>query len=133
MSNDTVEGRDSARAEVPEVLERYLEMWSERDGERRRRLIDECVSEDMIFADPRDYHEGRDALFTNTNRFRKLFPGAVLMRTSHVDTQHRRHRYTWRIELDGELLIEGMDVTTLDEAGLIERIDGFFGPIRPLN
>ena len=76
--------------------------------------------------------KGRDELFRNTRRFRKLFPGAELRRTSEVDIQNRRHRYTWRITLDGKVLMDGMDVTTINDDGRIERIDGFFGPIRPL-
>lgn len=121
-----------SESEVPEVLHRYLAMWSERDDELRRTLLAECVSDDVIFADPNDYHEGRDELFRNTRRFRKLFPGAELRRTSEVDIQNRRHRYTWRITLDGKVLMDGMDVTTINDDGRIERIDGFFGPIRPL-
>ena len=118
--------------DVPASLERYLMMWNERDAVRRRALIDQSVTEGMVFADPEQYHEGRDALATNTNRFRKRFPGAVLSRTSHVDVQHGRHRYTWRIVVGDRVLVDGMDVSTLDANGMIERVDGFFGPVRPL-
>lgn len=121
-----------SEADVPEVLHTYLAMWREPDQAKREALLAECVSDDVVFADPQDYHEGRDALAANTKRFHETFPGAVLSRTSEVDIQNRRHRYTWRIELDGKTLIDGMDVTTLNDDGRIERIDGFFGPIQPL-
>ena len=117
--------------EVPQVLRTYLSFWNERDAMRRSALLEQCVSTNVIFADPKDYHEGRAALADNATQLLAAYPSAVLSRTSGVDIQNRRHRYTWRIAVGDRVLMDGMDVTTLNEAGLIERIDGFFGPIRP--
>lgn len=119
--------------DMPESMQRYLEMWNESDATKRRALIEVAVAADMEFADPEQRHVGRDALAQNTDRFHERFPGATLFATSHVDVQHRRHRYTWRIVVGGDVLMDGMDVTTLDEVGLIQRVDGFFGPVRPLD
>lgn len=118
--------------EMPQALHDYLAMWNERDMDAMRTLLDRAVSEDMIFADPAQYHEGRDRLSRNVTKFRSRFPDADLSLASGVDSQHQRHRYAWKIEVSGELLIEGFDVTTINDEGQIERVDGFFGPLPPL-
>ena len=116
---------------LPEAFAHYLDMWNERDPGLVRGHLDKAVSEDMVFADPRDYHIGRDALHKNVRRFHRAFPGATLSITSGVDSQHDRYRYEWRIAVDDKVILDGFDVATLNAEGLIERVDGFFGPLPP--
>lgn len=118
--------------DMPRAMQDYLAMWNERDMTTMRSLLDSAVSEDMVFADPANLHVGRDALAQNVTEFRERFPDADLSVASGVDSQHGRHRYAWRIEVGGELLLEGFDVSTVNGDGLIERVDGFFGPLPPL-
>ena len=42
------------------------------------------------------------------------------------------HAYLWNLIENDKVTLRGFDVTTLNDDGLIERIDGFFGPLRPL-
>ena len=121
----------SKMSDLPESMNHYLAMWNELDPDRIRLHLDKAVSEDMIFADPRNFHVGRDELEHNVLVFRRRFPDAVLGIASGVDEQHSRYRYEWEIHRSGELLIQGFDVTTINDAGLIERVDGFFGPLPP--
>ena len=116
---------------VPAALHTYLAFWNASDRAERDALLARCVTPEVIFADPQSYHEGLDALARNATAFHGKYPGAVLTRTSGIDTQNRRYRYTWRIEVAGRVLLDGMDVATLAPDGRIERVDGFFGPIRP--
>ncbi|MEM8904132.1 MAG: nuclear transport factor 2 family protein [Actinomycetota bacterium] len=118
--------------DLPPALRTYLRMWNERDLDRARELLREAVTDDIVFADPQDFHEGREAMERNVERFNRAFPGAVLTLASGVDGQHDRYRYAWNIHVDGELLIEGFDVSTLAADGRIERVDGFFGPLPAL-
>jgi hypothetical protein len=117
--------------ELPDAFGHYLAMWNERDPELVRGHLDNAVSADMIFADPRDYHVGREALHQNVRRFHRAFPGADLSIISGVDSQHSRYRYEWRIAVDGAVVLDGFDVATVNADGLIERVDGFFGPLPP--
>ena len=112
---------------IPEAMQHYLCMWNERDCELIRGHLDLAVSEDCLWVDPHNAHTGRDALESNVREFRKNFPTAVLGLASNVDGHNRRHRYEWKITVEDELLIAGFDVTTLNESGFIERVDGFFG------
>ncbi len=119
--------------DMPPALQTYLRMWNERDVSRAHALLAEAVTDDIVCADPRDFHEGRVAMERNVERFRRAFPTATLTLASGVDGQHDRYRYAWHIHVDGDLLLEGFDVSTLAADGRIERVDGFFGPLPALD
>ncbi len=119
-------------ADAPDVLVRYMQMWNERDPSALRPLIDGCVAEGCVWVDPLEQHVGRDSLEETVRGFRQDYPNADLGVASTIDGHHDRHRYEWMIVADGELLIRGFDVVTVDGAGLIERVDGFFGTLEPL-
>lgn len=117
---------------MPEAMEHYWNMWNELDLDRVRDHLDRAVSADFLFADPINFHTGRDALEANVRGFRAEYPKAGFALASRIDSHNRRYRYEWNLIEDGEVSLRGFDVATLNEAGLIERIDGFFGPLRPL-
>jgi len=117
---------------MPEAMKHYWTMWNEVDLDRIRGHLDRAVSDDFLFADPINFHAGRDALEANVREFRAEHPTAGFELASRIDSHHQRYRYEWNLVQDGEVTLRGFDVTTLDDEGLIERIDGFFGPLRPL-
>ena len=120
-------------SEIPEVFETYLAMWNEPDVEALLPYLERSCSADVVFADPNEYTEGREALAAMAAKVKAGLPGAIYRRASGADSQNRRYRYLWEIEFDGEVIVRGMDVATLDDHGLIERIDGFFTPAPPAN
>lgn len=135
MTSASIEARAAALATAPDVLHRYMAMWNERDVEKVRTHLDSCVSESCLWVDPQHQHTGRDALEANVRGFRASFPDADLGLGSNVDGHNDRYRYEWLITTgdgpDTALLIRGFDVVTLDTDGMIERVDGFFGPLAP--
>ena len=112
-----------------ESFDHYWKMWNEPVIERVRGHLERAVTEDFIFCDPLEFHVGRDALERNVVRFRGEYPKAVFEMASGVDSHHNRHRYRWNFTLRGKVFVEGLDIATVSENGLIERIDGFFGPL----
>lgn len=114
---------------APAALVRYMHMWNERDPEAIRGHLDDAVSDDCVWIDPQHQHVGRDALEQNVRGFRAQFPGAGLGVGSNVDGHNDRFRYEWVIVNDGELLLRGFDLVTLNADGLIDRVDGFFGTL----
>lgn len=115
---------------APEALHHYLKMWNETDIAAIRPHLDQAVSDDCLWVDPQNHHVGRDALLENVVGFRTKYPNASLTLASNMDGHHQRYRYEWRISVGSQILIEGLDVATLNAAGLIERVDGFFGPLK---
>lgn len=117
--------------DTPEPLLHYLRMWNERDAARIRSHLNRCVADDCWWVDPLHQHVGRDALEANVKEFRREFPEAHLGLGSNVDSHNGRHRYEWVITVDGKLLLRGFDVASVNDEGLIDRVDGFFGRLEP--
>jgi hypothetical protein len=114
--------------DVPDSFTAYLAAWNERDVERIAPLVESALSEDAVFADPANHRVGRADIAAMITEAREGdFAEADYVLTSGIDGHNRRYRYRWEVRVGGETLLPGMDVTTVDDAGLIERIDGFFG------
>jgi hypothetical protein len=118
--------------QIPESLTHYLLMWNEVTPDNIRGHLDKAVSEDCLWVDPQHSHVGRDALEENVRGFREKYGSAKLALASNVDGHNGRYRYEWEITLGDQILIHGFDVATLNAAGEIERVDGFFGRLKPL-
>ena len=81
------------------------------------------MNEHFIFCDPLHFHTGRQALEDNVRAFRSDWPTATFVIASGVDNHHNRHRYRWNLINDDVTVLEGLDISTVDPKGLIERID----------
>lgn len=111
------------------AFEHYWQMWNSGDLDEARRHLELAVTDGFIFCDPVEFHTGRQALAANVRRFRWRYPEAHFELRSGFDRHHNRYRYRWDMIDDGEIVVEGTDIATVADDGLIERIDGFFGPI----
>jgi hypothetical protein len=116
----------------PRTLDDMLAAWNERDPDKVRGHLDRALAPDVVFCDPANYVVGIDAFEAMVRKFRADLPEAVCARTSGLDGHHGRYRYDWSVSVDGKVLVPGADVTTLNEGGRVERVDGFFGPLPPL-
>ncbi|MFT5063321.1 MAG: hypothetical protein ACI91G_000688 [Gammaproteobacteria bacterium] len=119
-------------SQIPESLKHYLLMWNELNPDDIRGHLDRAVSDDCLWVDPQHSHIGRDALEENVRGFHSKYGSAELSLASNVDGHNSRYRYEWEITLNGQILIHGFDVATLNSDGQIERVDGFFGRLKPL-
>ncbi len=120
---------DELPADLPDSMQHYFLMWNERDPKTIRGHLNRAVSKDCVWVDPLHNHVGRDALEANVVQFRAEFPDADLAIGSNVDAHNNRCRYEWVITTGDKLMLRGFDVATLDDDGLIERVDGFFGTL----
>lgn len=116
----------------PEALDHMLMAWNERNPDNVRSHLDSALSSDVEFIDPSIETHGIDEFEANVHDVHRQLPGATYERTSGVDSHHRLHRYTWRISGDTEILMNGFDVTEVDDDGKVLRVLGFFGPLPEL-
>ncbi|MEM6475061.1 MAG: hypothetical protein AAF687_02720 [Pseudomonadota bacterium] len=56
-------------------------------------------------------------------------PGAVYARNRAIEMQNNFCRYHWKIDLNGKRLMDGFDVTEINDAGKIVKVIGFFGKL----
>lgn len=117
--------------DIPESMIHYLDMWNEQNLDNIRAHLDLAISVDCLWVDPQHNHVGKQALEDNVIKFRNKFPNAILAINSTIDGHNNRYRYEWIISSDEKIMIYGFDVVTLNKAGLIERVDGFFGKLEP--
>ena len=77
---------------------------------------------------------GLDALSSVIAGVQEQFPGAVLVRTSAVDSHHDCIRFAWAfLDPAGDTLLEGIDVCTLAEDNRIASFTVFFGALPVLD
>lgn len=118
-----------------EVLERivvtYCEAWSVSDRGRRDLLLRQSVVDDVLYLDPTVEVAGVSALGAHIGSVVARYPGARITITSALDIHHRFLRFAWQKTLaDGSSLPEGVDVCEVADDGRLQKIVGFFGPLR---
>jgi hypothetical protein len=107
-------------------------MWNEPDPNKIRGHLEKAVMPDFEFCDPIHFHVGYDALEANVRSTRAEHPDARFAPSSAIDQHHNRLRYSWEFRKGKHLVLVGLDIVTMADNGLIQRIDGFFGPLAPL-
>jgi len=124
-----------AREVLNELIDRYCEAWQEMDAARRRDLIASLWAEGATYTDPTVNARNLEELLAHIASVVARRPGAKVVRTSAVDAHHGVARFAWQlVQSDGTLLPEGLDIAWYSSDGRrIERIIGFFGPLRALN
>ncbi|MGA7669308.1 MAG: nuclear transport factor 2 family protein [Nitrolancea sp.] len=118
-------------SQTDNVVERYIAIWNETDGGRRRDLIAQTWDDDSSYVDPlfsADGHEGIDALVAG---FQQQFPEHRFRLSSEIDQHHDRVRFSWELmePIDGLAIVKGTDFGLVAEDGRLQRITGFLDQI----
>jgi hypothetical protein len=122
-----------AQGALDELVKMYSAAWNEPDAQHRRDLLEKVWASGGTYTDPQSHVEGREALVEHIGRFLKNSPGARIIQSSHADFHHGMLRFTWKfVGGDGKTLMEGIDFGVVGPDGKLQRIVGFFGPIKPL-
>jgi hypothetical protein len=113
----------------PASLDHMLAAWNEPNPDKVRAHLEKALARGIEFIDPSIETHGIDEFEANVHEVHRQLPGAKYARTSAVDSHHQLHRYSWAITNDGEVVMQGFDVTELNDDGLVLRVLGFFGPL----
>ena len=114
-----------------ESLVKMMTIWNTTDASEIARLTEEALEHNVHFADPNHNIIGRDAFIEMVGLLQSQIPGAVYSRNSEVNMQNNFCRYHWKIDRDGKRLMNGFDVTEVNDLGKIVKVIGFFGPLIP--
>lgn len=120
---------ESKMSEQHESLDHMLAAWNETDPDKIRGHLDQALAPEVVFADPDNFTTGIDEFEAMVRRFRKQWPNGKSERTSGFNFHHNRYRYRWLVTVAEGQALPGMDVTEVNDAGMVVRVDGFFGSI----
>ncbi|MEM7670758.1 MAG: nuclear transport factor 2 family protein [Pseudomonadota bacterium] len=115
--------------DMPESFQAMLDAWNETDPDKIRRHLDRALDPQVEFADPNYHIRGIAAFEAMVRGFRTQFPDGTAKHTSGMNYHHNRYRYSWLVSIGGKPAVHGMDVTEVNDAGKVVRIDGFFGDL----
>jgi hypothetical protein len=117
------------------LIDLYCSVWSEPDAERRAQLLAAVWATGATYTDPSANVRGAPELLVHIAKVQAKRPGSRVIRKSKVDHHHNIARFSWQaIEANGNALPEGLDLAFItDDGQKIERIVGFFGPLKPLS
>jgi hypothetical protein len=116
---------------ITDLIDRYCQVWTEPNADRRKKLLASVWADDAIYTDPSVHAANAVELLAHIAKVRERRPGAKVLRTSAVDVHHGIARFAWHVvEANGNQLPEGLDIAFLTaDGGRIERIIGFFGQL----
>ena len=119
---------------VTNLIDLYCEVWSEPDATRRAQLLASVWAPEANYTDPSVNVKGATELLAHIAKVQAKRPGSKVVRRSKVEHHHNVVRFAWQaIEANGNTLPEGLDLAFItDDGWKIERIVGFFGPLKPL-
>ena len=111
-------------------IDTMLSAWNTRDRTRLVEVVEESLSPDIKFCDPRHDIQGHSAFMDMVEAFWTEHTGCLIRRASLIDAHHDRARYAWAIEWPDGRRFDGFDAVRLDlGSGKVRRVDGFFGPL----
>ncbi|MGE0659377.1 MAG: nuclear transport factor 2 family protein [Reyranellaceae bacterium] len=114
---------------IERLVEDYCAAWNAPDPAASHALLARCWAEGGAYTDPTVHVVGAGELVAHIFRVQARRPGSRIVMTSGIDAHHDTLRFNWkRINPDRSIVVEGLDVATLDD-GRIARMIGFFGPL----
>ncbi len=112
-------------------LNTMLAVWNTTDTDKQRQMVDDALEQNVHFVDPNHNIIGRAAFLDMVAEVQARIPGATYSRASAIDIQHNFCRYHWTIDFGGKRLVDGFDVTEVNDSGRIVKVIGFFGLLSP--
>ena len=113
-----------------ELIDRYIAMWNETDGERRRTLIARTWTAGARYRDPLiqgDRPAGIDAMVAGVQA---RIPGYRFRRITPVDAHNGQVRFGWHLAPEaGPALAAGVDFGVIAGDGRLDSITGFLDQV----
>ena len=109
------------------LINRYIDIWNERDPQRRRELIAQTWTEDATYVDPMLTGSGHDGIDAMIGGAQQQFPGHRFELAGAPDAHHDRVRFTWQLfGEDGQVPVAtGIDFATVADDGRLKDVTGF--------
>ena len=111
------------------IARRYIDLWNERVGGRRRELLSESWTADASYVDPLMKGDGRDGIDALIAGVQQRFPDFKFTLIGEPNGYGDQLRFQWGLGPDGvDSPIKGTDFAVLKE-GRIRSITGFLDQV----
>lgn len=109
------------------LVDRYLDIWNERDAGRRAAMIGQTWTEDATYLDPLMRGERADGIDAMIAAVQTQFPGHEFRQIGKTDGHNDVVRFSWELvnTADGARLIAGTDVANVADDGRLRSVTGF--------
>lgn len=108
-------------------VDECLRAWGDPDAAERRRLLESCTADDVVFLDAFSATSGRDDLLANLEAIQTFMPGVQLTRDGGVRVTHGTAIARWvATRTSGERFGAGTNVYDFAPDGRIARVVGFW-------
>lgn len=127
--NETIAIPNPADA-ASQLADRYIEMWNEADGSRRRGIIAAIWAAGARYRDPLLAGDGHDGIDAMVQAVQAQYPGHRFRRTGPVEQHNDRLRFAWELGVPGAApIVTGVDFGVLSGDGRLQEITGFFDTV----
>ncbi len=116
--------------DVRALVEQYIAVWNETDGDKRRALIADVFSAGAGYTDPLGAVTGHDGIDQFVAGAQQQFAGLTFSLPAEPDAHHDLARFQWYLGAPGaaEPVAIGFDVVELED-GKIAAVHGFLDKI----
>lgn len=110
------------------MVDRYIAVWNETNGDTRRRLIKQTWSGEASYVDPMFSADGQDGIDAMVAGFQQSFPKHRFRLSTTVDLHHDRLRFSWELiePVAGTAIVKGTDFGVIAPDGRLNAVTGFF-------
>jgi len=117
---------DMEQLTVEQRWKAYMDAYAADDEVRRRYLLEQCVTEDVVFTNPSGDGKSRTGLFAHIAKFQATMPGAYF-ETDKLYPQADKLLAVWSMyKKDGTKVATGYNFVQPDSTGLFRYLAGFF-------
>lgn len=116
--------------DMTQLADRYIAMWNEADGERRRALVARLWTDGATYVDPHMRAAGHAEIDGMVAAVQARFPGHRFRRLGPVDAHNDRIRFAWALAAgdDAPPLARGVDFGVVAD-GRLAAITGFLDEV----
>jgi hypothetical protein len=121
---------ESPMTNTTDLIDRYIAMWNETDGERRRALIARIWTDGGSYVDPLMQGDGPAGIDAMVAGVQARFPGHRFRRTGPVDAHNGHVRFAWHLAPEaGPALAARVDFGVIAPDGRLASITGFLDQV----
>ena len=115
---------------LTDLIDRYIAIWNETDGERRRALIARTWTETASYLDPHVSSQGQADIDAMIEAIQQRFPDHRFRRAGDVDAHNNRVRFSWELAPAGSPAVaRGTDFGVVAADHRLETVTGFLDQV----